>query len=37
LTARAYEEEIFAPVAPVITFTDIEETARLARGTQYGL
>jgi len=37
LEARAYQEEIFGPVAPVVTFKDIEEAARLAAGTAYGL
>jgi benzaldehyde dehydrogenase (NAD) len=37
LEARAYQEEIFGPVAPVVAFGDIEEAARLAAGTEYGL
>jgi benzaldehyde dehydrogenase (NAD) len=37
LTARAYAEEIFGPVAPVVPFTDLDEAARLASGTEYGL
>ena len=37
LTARAYLEEIFGPVAPVVGFQDVDEAARLAGGTEYGL
>ncbi|TCR26178.1 benzaldehyde dehydrogenase [Streptomyces sp. BK205] len=37
LTARAYLEEIFGPVAPVVPFHDLEEAVRLATGTEYGL
>jgi benzaldehyde dehydrogenase (NAD) len=37
LGARAYQEEIFLPVAPVVAFDDIEEAARLAAETEYGL
>ena len=37
LTARAYAEEIFGPVAPVVAFGDLDEAARLAAGTEYGL
>jgi benzaldehyde dehydrogenase (NAD) len=37
LTARAYTEEIFGPVAPVVPFRDLDEAARLATGTEYGL
>jgi benzaldehyde dehydrogenase (NAD) len=33
----AYSEEIFGPVAPVITFTDVDELVDLAAGTDYGL
>lgn len=36
-TARAYQEEIFGPVAPIVGFGDLEEAARLAAGTEYGL
>jgi benzaldehyde dehydrogenase (NAD) len=36
-TARAYQEEIFGPVAPILSFGDLEEAARLAAGTEYGL
>src|SRR5215211_1249422 len=32
---RAYQEEIFGPVAPVVAFEDIDEAARLAAGTEY--
>jgi benzaldehyde dehydrogenase (NAD) len=35
--ARAYQEEIFGPVAPITTFRDIDEAARLASQTEYGL
>jgi benzaldehyde dehydrogenase (NAD) len=34
---RAYQEEIFGPVAPVVAFEDIDEAARLAAGAEYGL
>jgi benzaldehyde dehydrogenase (NAD) len=37
LTAPAYAEEIFGPVAPVVAFTDLDEAVRLAGGTEYGL
>jgi benzaldehyde dehydrogenase (NAD) len=37
LTAPAYAEEIFGPVAPVVPFRDADEAARLASGTEYGL
>ncbi|HET6534295.1 MAG TPA: aldehyde dehydrogenase family protein, partial [Actinoplanes sp.] len=37
LSARAYQEEIFGPVAPVVAFRDVDEAARLAAGTEYGL
>ncbi|MEU3342742.1 aldehyde dehydrogenase family protein [Streptomyces sp. NPDC006668] len=37
LTAPAYAQEIFGPVAPVVTFQDLDEAARLAAGTEYGL
>jgi benzaldehyde dehydrogenase (NAD) len=37
LTARAYREEIFGPVAPVVPFSDLDEAARLAAGTEYAL
>lgn len=37
LTARAYSEEIFGPVAPVVPFRDLDEAARLAADTEYGL
>jgi benzaldehyde dehydrogenase (NAD) len=33
----AFREEIFGPVAPVITFTDDEEAIALANATEYGL
>jgi benzaldehyde dehydrogenase (NAD) len=34
---RAYEEEIFGPVAPVIIAEDDEDAIRIANDTQYGL
>jgi benzaldehyde dehydrogenase (NAD) len=37
LTAPAYAQEIFGPVAPVVAFRDLDEAARLASGTEYGL
>jgi benzaldehyde dehydrogenase (NAD) len=37
LTAPAYAQEIFGPVAPVVPFSDIDEAVRLAAGTEYGL
>jgi benzaldehyde dehydrogenase (NAD) len=37
LTAPAYAEEIFGPVAPVVAFSDLDEAVRLANGTEYGL
>lgn len=35
--ARVLNEEIFGPVAPIITFTDEEQAYRLANSTEYGL
>jgi benzaldehyde dehydrogenase (NAD) len=37
LTAPAYAEEIFGPVAPVVTFDTLDDAVRLAAGTEYGL
>ena len=37
LTAPAYAEEIFGPVAPVVAFSDLDDAVRLANGTAYGL
>ncbi|MCO7191463.1 aldehyde dehydrogenase family protein [Pseudonocardia sp. McavD-2-B] len=37
LTAPAYADEIFGPVAPVVPFDDLDEAVRLAAGTGYGL
>ena len=37
LTAPAYTEEIFGPVAPVVAFSSLEEAVQLAKGTEYGL
>lgn len=36
-TARILHEEIFGPVAPIITFDSEEEAVRLANQTEYGL
>lgn len=33
----AYDNEIFGPVAPVTTFSTLDEVVALARGTEYGL
>ena len=35
--ARIMHEEVFGPVAPIITFKDEEEAVRLANDTEYGL
>ncbi|MET8829711.1 benzaldehyde dehydrogenase [Streptomyces sp. NPDC004610] len=35
--APAYAEEVFGPVAPVRSFTDVEEAITLATATPYGL
>jgi succinate-semialdehyde dehydrogenase/glutarate-semialdehyde dehydrogenase len=35
--ARVRHEEIFGPVAPIVTFTDEDEALRLANDTEYGL
>ena len=37
VTAPAFAEEIFGPVAPVVAFRDLDEAARLAASTEYGL
>lgn len=37
LTAPAYAEEIFGPVAPVVTFDSVDDAVRLAADTGYGL
>ncbi|MGW3287028.1 benzaldehyde dehydrogenase [Streptomyces sp. NPDC001002] len=37
LEARAYTEEIFGPVAPVVPFQGLDEAVRLATDTEYGL
>ena len=34
---RVFKEEIFGPVAPVITFKDEDDAVRLANATEYGL
>ena len=33
----AYAQEVFGPVAPVVRFSSLDEAARLAAGTEYGL
>lgn len=35
--ARILNEEIFGPVAPIVTFTDESEAVRLANASEYGL
>ncbi len=37
VTAPAYTEEIFGPVAPVVPFTSVDEAVGLAAGSAYGL
>ena len=37
LEARAYQEEIFGPVAPSVAFNDIDKAARFAAQTDSGL
>jgi benzaldehyde dehydrogenase (NAD) len=37
VTAPAYAEEIFGPVAPVVAFDSVDEAVELAAGTEYGL
>src|SRR3954451_10483539 len=37
LTAPAYAQEIFGPVAPVVAFSSLDEAVQLANGTEYGL
>ena len=37
LTAPAYAQEIFGPVAPVVAFSTLDEAVALANGTEYGL
>ena len=36
-SARILREEIFGPVAPIVTFSTEEEAIRLANDTEYGL
>ncbi|MFC0505515.1 benzaldehyde dehydrogenase [Micromonospora costi] len=36
-TTPAYAQEVFGPVAPVLTFADPDEAVALARDTEYGL
>jgi benzaldehyde dehydrogenase (NAD) len=33
----AYAQEVFGPVAPVMTFSDVDQAVTLARDTEYGL
>jgi benzaldehyde dehydrogenase (NAD) len=33
----AYKQEVFGPVAPVMTFRDVDQAVALARDTEYGL
>jgi benzaldehyde dehydrogenase (NAD) len=35
--SRGYQEEIFGPVAPVVSFDSIDEAVKLASDSQYGL
>ncbi len=35
--ARILQEEIFGPVAPIITFSTEDDAVRLANNTEYGL
>jgi benzaldehyde dehydrogenase (NAD) len=35
--APAYREEVFGPVAPVVTFSNDDEAVRLANASEYGL
>jgi benzaldehyde dehydrogenase (NAD) len=37
ISAPAYAEEIFGPVAPVVPFDSVDEAVELAAGTEYGL
>jgi benzaldehyde dehydrogenase (NAD) len=37
LTAPAYAEEIFGPVAPIVGFSSLDEAVQMANGTEYGL
>jgi benzaldehyde dehydrogenase (NAD) len=37
VTAPAFAEEIFGPVAPVVAFSGLDEAVQLARQTEYGL
>jgi benzaldehyde dehydrogenase (NAD) len=37
LTAPAYAQEIFGPVAPVVAFSNLDEAVAMANGTEYGL
>jgi benzaldehyde dehydrogenase (NAD) len=33
----AYAQEVFGPVAPIMTFSDVDQAVTLARDTEYGL
>ncbi|NJK71522.1 MAG: aldehyde dehydrogenase family protein [Thermales bacterium] len=33
----AYDEEVFGPVAPIITFDSVDEAIKIANDTRYGL
>jgi benzaldehyde dehydrogenase (NAD) len=37
ISARAYQEEVFGPVAPIVAFDSLDEAAELAALTPYGL
>jgi benzaldehyde dehydrogenase (NAD) len=37
VTAPAYAEEVFGPVAPVVSFSSIDEAVKLASDSEYGL
>jgi len=37
ISAPAYVEEVFGPVAPIVAFDTLDDAARLAGGTPYGL
>jgi succinate-semialdehyde dehydrogenase/glutarate-semialdehyde dehydrogenase len=34
---RVWQEEVFGPVLPIVTFQDEDEAVRLANDTEYGL
>jgi benzaldehyde dehydrogenase (NAD) len=37
VTAPAWAEEVFGPVAPIVAFRDLDEAVRLAADSEYGL